>query len=106
MLLIALQRLLAMHERSEIVSCKTKAQSASPLLPKFTMGDSNARTRTIKLHQTPERTHAAAKTARQGRTPHPAERRARGSVERFERTGYGRTATACCRASRIVSNGS
>src|SRR5258708_2794746 len=33
-----------------------------PLLPKLTMGDWYARTRTIKLHQTPERTHAPAKT--------------------------------------------
>src|SRR5580700_11897633 len=42
-------------------------------LSKFMIGDCYARTRSIKLYQTPERTHATAKTARQGRTPHSAQ---------------------------------
>src|ERR1700719_3420316 len=61
----------------------------------LTIGDSNARTRTIQLYQTPERTHAPAKTARQGRTPHPTQGRPSGSLERFERTRYGRIAASC-----------
>src|SRR5579863_9844544 len=72
----------------------------------MTIGDWNARKRTIKLHQTPERTHAPAKTARQGRTPYPAQDRGTlRDIERFERTGSRRVAKTCRRASRPIPNG-